>query len=158
MNSPSSFEPEGANGRVPRDRMVRLRERYGVYHQRHWRVFAGSIGLQVYTVCHPISMAAVLLDGALLVRVGIPSQLTALYAWHELGHAVLHTGNREYWRTQFIGGNYLLRRFERQAWEFALLFPIWDPEDLEEALAGLEALGGVPRELEHAKSIARGTW
>lgn len=136
----------------------RWHAQYGTVPALEWAPFLSRLGLRWEFAQLPQSLPAALAnDELVVVRCGLPESTAALLIWHEVGHFALHAGGATFWSSR-SGGSALIRRFERQAWEFALLFPVWEPENLEDALIGLEALGGVPRELEQAQVIASRIW
>lgn len=141
MSSPSFSSPSAAVSAI-HNRIASLRERYGLYPARDWARFAEQLGIDVYYANRQLDAGGYFVAGALLLSPDLPALVEALLAWHELAHAVLHRGNREVWRS-FVGGDHVLRRFEREAWAFALCFPLWSDDDLLE-LPALVAGQGLP--------------
>lgn len=134
-------------------RIEALRSVYGHFSYVEWPVCAQHLGIQIYCTTRQFC-GAFLLDRIMLIPSNVPPSVIALYAWHELGHAILHIGNREYIRKMLVGGEHILRRFERQAWEFALIFPVWDSDALEAAITEIAAQGSVPDGLAAALAAA----
>ena len=121
-----------------------------------WKQFARSLGLVVEHLPLPQGIPAVLAgQSLLLVSNMLSASLVTLAAWHEIGHLALHAGDMESW-SALPGGSALLARFEREAWQFALVFPSWDIEDILAALEAIHSFGILPGTLIHA--LARCTY
>jgi len=122
------------------------RRRYDTVGALEWEPFLRRIGLACDFQPLPASLPAALVDSRrVVVRSGLSCATTALLVWHEVGHFALHAGGVGFWGSCH-GGTFLLSRFERQAWSFALTFPAWTCEAIAEAVAGLAELA-MPREL-----------
>jgi len=111
-------------GWVVEDIVCRWRAKFGVYGAFEWERFIDDCGLRWRVADLPASLPALIIGKTIFVRRGLDSLLTAYYVWHEIGHWACHFGSREFWLSRPQG--YLtLSKMERQASEFALLFPVW---------------------------------
>lgn len=126
------------------DAAKRWRRVHGLINALSWDEFLPCIGLTVESVDLPAAIPAVLVrDRVILLKRGLSRESSALLVWHEVGHVALHAGGAAFW-TSSVGGQHLLRRFERQAWTFALQFPVWQSDVLEAALNGLASNCEIP--------------
>lgn len=106
----------------------RLRAERGLYGVSEWERFLAEHGLYCSFEEMPVEVPALVAGNAILVQDGLPDDVTALLVWHEAGHIVLHAGNREFWISRPLGRS-TIRKMERQAWEFAYLFPDWSESE-----------------------------
>lgn len=112
-------------GWIVKDACDRLWGEIGRYHWDEWCEVASTLGLEVVIVNQGPVPPACLIGRTIYVRGGLCDQMTARLVFHEVGHAVLHAGTPQDWRAM-PGGTHVLHKFERQAEEFAALFPVWD--------------------------------
>lgn len=129
-------KPSGASRRrddhesyVVMDVVERLRERFGVIHADQWREFLEACGLTLYMLDLPPSIEAVVVDTAIILNTALDPRRRSELAFHEVAHYWLHAGNLEtFWRHALSGaqGELTVAKFERQANDFARLFPVWD--------------------------------
>lgn len=112
-------------GWVARDVATRLRGEIGIFYWDQWRQCADELGILWLYVEDTMSRPAMLLDGAILIRSDMDPVKEARWAWHEIGHHLLHDGDMEWWRA-LPGGQYFIAKAERQADEFAEFFPVWN--------------------------------
>lgn len=114
----------GGMGWIVRDAVVRYREEIGTFRGHEWRRCAERVGLEVVVIdLGPLTPAAIV-HGTLFISSKLPPRLRALWAYHEIGHHLLHVGNYRFWQS-LPGGESLTKKYERQAWQFAFLFPRW---------------------------------
>src|SRR5680860_562837 len=111
-------------GAVTNGVVERARTQYGVYWFDEWELFAQRLGIRVIRGNLPLGRAAALLDGKLFIQAGLPFVIECLSAWHEIGHRFVQKGNNYWWSTR-PQGHVTVAKFERQATEFAELFPDW---------------------------------
>lgn len=112
-----------------------------------WQRYADRHGLTVCRATLPGAVLGFLAEpGTIVVADWLPPEPCALVGWHEIGHLVLHPASCSQWG-QLPTGTQVVWRLERQAWEFALRYPIWEDDALDTALRILRASGRMPREL-----------
>lgn len=93
------------------------------YRADEWRRFCHDH--QLYVIYAAMrDTTAFLIGNYLILPDGLDPFKTSWLAWHELGHFVVHVGNREAWRRTILG-EHTIQKFEHQALEFAILFPDW---------------------------------
>lgn len=114
-------------GWVPAAVAARCRATLGLYRGHEWERCAVEIGLRVVQYDLPSWLPAMRIAGALFLSQRLPEAEKAKWAWHEIGHAMMHAGNFQFWDT-LPWGHLVLSKQERQAWEFAAAFPIWGEE------------------------------
>ena len=107
-----------------------LAGKLGTYRANDWSRFLEDCGLLHIYADLPASLPAFFLGRAIVLRRDMDPERTAWWAWHEALHALLHVGNREEWR-RLVCGDLILSKFERQADEFAEVFPDWDAAETE---------------------------
>lgn len=112
-------------GMVAEHAAIRLREFYGVYRASQWDVFLDARALDQWYDELPAGVPAFLADGCVFIQRGMTADATAARVWHEVGHWALHAGDRDFWRSR-PQGDITVAKFERQADEFASLFPVWE--------------------------------
>ncbi len=110
---------------IVEDVVTRLRADIGPYRRREWRQFLAAIGLRYDFDYLPERCNAVLCDGEIIFRNGISEDELIDAAFHEGGHHVTVAGDVRWWRSR-PQGELTVARFERQANEFAALFPVWE--------------------------------
>lgn len=103
----------------------RLHRCVGRWPADNWRGFIDRYDLDCVYADLPQSLPAISIDGVIVIGRHLPPNEAAWWAWHEVAHHVLHCGGREDWR-RMVCGDLILTKFERQADDFALLFPDWD--------------------------------
>lgn len=114
-------------GWVIEDVVARLRAEIGPYRREEWRQFLAAIGLAYDFDYLPERCNAVLCDGEVIFRNGISDDETIDAAYHEGGHHLTVVGDMRWWATR-PQGHITVAKFERQANDFARLFPVWDAE------------------------------
>lgn len=102
----------------------RLRRSLGAYRGDEWEACAEELGIRCRRVDLPIDQPAMLIDRTLFLHSRLPAPEAAWWAWHELAHHVMHPGNVQFWDA-LAWGHLVVSKQERQAWEFAVLFPLW---------------------------------
>ena len=107
------------------DRIAALHAEGRRYGRCEWERFCGDAGITVYYHELPPHLPAFIAGSALVLRAGMSPLATAFWAWHEIAHRLLHAGGREFWLSRPMG-RYIVAKQERQANEFAALFPIGD--------------------------------
>lgn len=112
---------------IANDRAQRAREEFGAFHAHDWRSFLIVIDIDLIETDLPASLPAFVYNDTIVIRRGLHPLLAAWWAWHEVGHLMLHAGDRRFWRAR-PQGEITLAKFERQADEFAATFPIWDEQ------------------------------
>lgn len=117
-----------------------------------WSSYAEAHNITVCQASLPGSVLAVLINPAtIMVADWLFPESRALVVWHEIGHHTLHVGTADDWM-HLVLGKHLVWRYERQAWNFALTFPIWEPDALETAIRMLASFGSLPHGLRTALS------
>lgn len=112
-------------GLVVRDVVDRLRVELGTFYGHQWREFLDASGLRWFERDLPETVGAVIVEDTVILNRNRPAETVAECAFHEAGHYWLHAGNMEtFWRC-CPQGDITVARWERQADEFALLFPVW---------------------------------
>lgn len=117
-------------GWIVHDAVNRLRCEVGTYRWDQWKECADTVGVRIITLDADIAAwlgcdPAALVGRIVLVKDERDPVRIARNVWHEIGHRLLHAGGSDAWLCK-PNGEILVRKFERQAREFADLFPIWD--------------------------------
>lgn len=116
-------------GLVVTDVVWRIRQRTGWVHAHEWDAFLETLGVDVFRWDLPETIPAFFHGDCIYIAQRIDPLAAQRYIWHEIGHAVLHAGGPAWWIARPQG--YLtVARFERQADEFARLFPVWDDAEM----------------------------
>lgn len=111
-------------GWVARDIADNLRREGRSYRWDEWPRFVAERGFHVIAVDLPEWLPAYRLDTTIVVARRLPTRLRARWVWHEIGHCLMHPGNFQFW-DGLPWGHHVLAKQERQANEFASLFPVW---------------------------------
>lgn len=131
-------------GYVVADVVRNLWSVYGRPASNEWREVAEAFGLTVRLRDLPAFARPGLVKGrTIYLQFDLPNREMALTAFHEIGHVALHDGDVRWWHSR-PQGHITVSRMERQAEEFALLFPDWDKEytnGISTSRAGEENLG-----------------
>ena len=101
----------------------------GAYMGHEWQRFCGDYQIEWDVIDLPGSLPAVLYNETILLRRGMRPLETAWYAWHEIGHFVIHVGNQRFWQS-LVCGDLIVRKQEAQADYFAVTYPVWSAQDL----------------------------
>lgn len=112
-------------GWMVEDVVSRLRADIGPYRRREWRQFLKAIGLRYTFDYLPEEYDAILFNGKVIFRNGLSEEEIIDAAFHEGGHHMTVVGDVRWWRSR-PQGYITVAKFERQANEFAALFPIWE--------------------------------
>lgn len=112
-------------GWIVMDAIVRTREKYGTFRADQYPLFCTLVAVTIRWERPDAGIAADLCDGVLRIDPNLPEREQAFAAWHELGHVVLHEGDRRDLEGTF-DGEAAIRKYERQSDEFARAFPSWD--------------------------------
>ena len=97
----------------------------GVYDALDWPRFLADCGMRYVFASLPEWAPAVLAGRTIVIRSGEDRIFEAFWVWHEAGHHALHVGDGQFWGSRPCG-LMILRKMERQATEFALMYPDWD--------------------------------
>ncbi|HCG30763.1 MAG TPA: hypothetical protein DEU95_13865 [Chloroflexi bacterium] len=113
---------------VVHDVVVRWRQRTGVLHSAEWDAMLDALGMDVERCDLGDSILAAVVNDCVYLDERLHGCLAAWCVWHEIGHVLLHAGGPLWWASRPQGW-LTVARFERQADEFARLFPIWGHND-----------------------------
>lgn len=105
----------------------RLRTVFGLYHWHEYRDFATDINAIVIPKTMPPYIEAFRVHRFVYVNTELADRRAARCVWHELAHIVMHPANASWWE-QYPWGALVIGKQERQAWEFAATFPVWDEQ------------------------------
>jgi hypothetical protein len=99
-----------------------------IYRAEEWEAFCADHGIHWIYAELPDNLPALIADDTIVLHEDLRElgPLRDYYAWHELSHWILHVGDERFLRTLPCGWM-ILSKQERQASEFALTYPIWDP-------------------------------
>lgn len=111
---------------------VRIRRQFGTYSAEEWSLFLHDHGMW-WAEEEIMPVRAVVAGNLVLIRGGLTPFERAFVVWHEVGHAMLHPGDAEWWLTR-PQGRITVAKIERQANDFAWLFPIWERGFIDEAI------------------------
>lgn len=103
----------------------RLRNNLGSFWADEWSDCASRLGLQITTGKLPRELPTMTLLGWVILNEDLTDFEQAVWAWHEIGHWVMHAGKVDWWATR-PQGDVTVRKLERQATRFAIVFPIWE--------------------------------
>lgn len=106
------------------DTIIRTRERYGRFGGDEYYLLASLLGLTIETRRLPVKLPAIVCDSTIVLSDRLSSTAQAWYAWHEVGHFLMHEGDRRALRSH-PEGRAMMGKYERQADEFADRFPDW---------------------------------
>ena len=97
------------------------------YWASDWTRFCTAHGIGWITAPLSPDIRALLIDNLIVLDEDLDSPERDSQAWHELGPWALHIGDERALRRRACG-DLIAGKQERQANEFALAFPEWDPE------------------------------
>lgn len=112
-------------GMVVHDVVVRWRRRTGLLLAGEWALMLDALELDVERCDLGGRIFAAVVDDCVYLDERLTGPFAAWCAWHEIGHVVLHVGGPMWWRSR-PQGHITLAKYERQADEFARLFPVWE--------------------------------
>lgn len=114
-------------GYATSDAIARAHAMLGHPDATDWERFVDYLGLVVCREDLPRSVPAMIVGDTIVIARWLRDTTAAESVWHEIGHWWLHDGEVEWWLSRPQG--YLtVSRFERQARDFARLFPDWGSE------------------------------
>lgn len=94
---------------------------HGTHMGWEWNDYAERLDLRCVITNLPDWLPAYYYDRVIYLRRGMDAYEIAWWAWHEIGHYLMHPGN-----LLAPMGDYNLNKIERQADVFAATFPHWD--------------------------------
>lgn len=112
-------------GWVVDDAVARTRRQVGVFFAHEWEAFCAQAGISVLYDLLPDSLPGISFGDLLILDVRLSAEEREHVAWHELAHHELHVGDCRDWLQLMACGDLCVQKFERQADEFAALFPDW---------------------------------
>lgn len=115
-------------GMIVDDIVWRIRQLTGPVYAHEWEWFIDLMELEMWRCDLPEHAPAFLHNDCIYIGRGIDPFVSAPYIWHEIGHAILHAGGPLWWAKR-PQGRLTVARFERQADDFARLFPVWDDHE-----------------------------
>lgn len=108
-----------------RDVVERLWTLYGRPKGHDWEAFLAMCGVPVkYRNLPEWSAPGVVVGKTIFLHRELPKAEMARTAFHEVAHILLHDGDVRWWMSR-PQGHITVAKFERQAEEFAELFPDW---------------------------------
>jgi hypothetical protein len=101
------------------------RQEYGIFDSADWERFLEVANLDHIIVRLTPTLPAFVYDDTVVVNETLSRDEACWWVWHEIGHVLLHAGDRNFWsgRPQ---GDITVAKFEQQADTFAATFPEWD--------------------------------
>lgn len=110
---------------VVADIIARLRAEYGRMRRSDWEAYLTRCGVSVqYRDFGDVPVTGVVRGNTIFLQHGLSKDETERVVFHEFGHFATHEGDIRWWRTR-PQGHITAAKFERQAEEFAALFPDW---------------------------------
>ena len=103
----------------------RVRHERGVYALHEWERFCADHGIAIVFADLTESLPSFYIAGTIVLGRHLSAEERAYHAWHEAYHALYCVGSREEWLRLMVCGDLCVRKFERQADEFATGFPVW---------------------------------
>ena len=99
--------------------------RLGLVRAEDWEAFLARIGVPLVELPLPAAVPAFTLNGVIFLDRDLSNCEKARWAWHEVGHLLLHVGSCDWWASR-PQGNMTVKKWEWQAREFARSFPVWE--------------------------------
>lgn len=110
---------------VAQQRAQELRKTFGLFRSDEWLRFAHRLGMRVCLADLPDGFPGFTNGDTIYVCRSLNWTSRASVVWHEIGHVVMHAGDADWWRSR-PQGEITVSKMERQAWEFAFLYPVWE--------------------------------
>lgn len=112
-------------GWITQDAAVRARSEIGIYGVTQWAECAEDLGLRIEYAAIPFGIESFILGRLIVLNEGMTPFQEAAAVWHEIAHWMFHRSNVNWWASR-PQGDITVAKFERQACEFASMFPDWE--------------------------------
>lgn len=103
----------------------RLRCEFGTYKASEWQRFCADHGISWAEFRGPAPVPAFTWQGVIFLARDLRIAEQCYWAWHEIAHLLLHSGEARWWKTR-PQGDLTVSKFERQAADFVDFFPVWE--------------------------------